>query len=98
MIYYCEVKQFSTYSLCKGLTAAAIMIPVMVSGSIQQTMGYRMFFIFVTISSLITMIVSLIVMADHDLGMKKRSFVDRNLRNNPRREPTPKSVAPKQKM
>ena len=98
MIYYCEVKQFSTYSLCKGLTALAIMIPVMVSGSMQQTMGYRMFFIFVTISSLITMIVSLIVMADHDLGKKNKRFVDKNGWNNPRREPTPKSVAPKQKL
>lgn len=65
VIYYSEVKRFSTYALCMSFVAVAIMIPTMLAGTLQETLGYRRFFIFTALCGIAPLIVSAIVLGLH---------------------------------
>ena len=67
LVYYSEVKRVSTYALCMSLVTVAVMIPMMLSGSLQQALGYRRFFILATLLGICTLITSALVMVDKDL-------------------------------
>ena len=71
LVYYSEVKRFSTYALCMSLVSTATMIPVMISGALQEAFGYRMFFIITACCGITTLIVSAIVMMDSELNEKE---------------------------
>ena len=47
------------------------MIPVMISGALQEAFGYRMFFIITACCGITTLIVSAIVMMDSELNEKE---------------------------
>ncbi len=67
LVYYSEVKRVSTYALCMSLVTVAVMIPMMLSGSLQQALGYRCFFILATLMGICTLITSALVMVDKEL-------------------------------
>lgn len=67
LVYYSEVKRVSTYALCMSLVTVAVMIPMMLSGSLQQALGYRRFFILATLMGICTLITSALVMVDKEL-------------------------------
>ena len=57
----------STYALCMSLATVSAMIPMMLSGSLQQALGYRRFFILTTLLGICTLITSALVMVDKEL-------------------------------
>ena len=67
LAYYSEVKRVSTYALCMSLVTVSVMIPMMLSGSLQQALGYRRFFILTTLLGVCTLITSALVMVDKEL-------------------------------
>ena len=67
LVYYSEVKRVSTYALCMSLATVSTMIPMMLSGSLQQALGYRSFFILTTLLGICTLITSALVMMDKEL-------------------------------
>ncbi len=67
LVYYSEVKRVSTYALCMSLVTVSVMIPMMLSGSLQQALGYRRFFILTTLLGICTLITSALVMVDKEL-------------------------------
>ncbi len=68
IVYYSEVKRFATYPLCLSLTTLSVMCGMMISGSLQQAMGYRQYFILTTFCCIAPVVVSLIV-----LGVERKS-------------------------
>lgn len=67
LVYYSEVKRVSTYAMCMSLVTVSVMIPMMLSGSLQQALGYRRFFILATLLGICTLITSALVMVDKEL-------------------------------
>lgn len=71
LIYFSE-GEFKTahYSLCTAFMALSMMLPGMVAGYIQETLGYTMFFAFVMLCCLVTVFVTLLLKVDPDYGKK----------------------------
>ncbi|MBO5603219.1 MAG: MFS transporter [Prevotella sp.] len=61
----------SHYALCTAFMALSMMLPGMVSGKLQQVMGYQSFFILVMILCVVTFIVTYIIKVDPSFGKKK---------------------------
>lgn len=61
----------SHYALCTAFMALSMMLPGMVSGKLQQVMGYQSFFILVMILCLVTFIVTYFIKVDPSFGKKK---------------------------
>ena len=71
MLYYCKGKyQTSHYAICTGFMAASLMFPGMLSGWLQQQLGYQNFFIFVMFACIITFAVAKMVKIDDSFGKK----------------------------
>ena len=72
LIYFSD-GEFKTahYSLCTAFMALSMMIPGMVAGYIQESIGYTAFFVFVMICCLVTVAVTLCVKVDPEYGKKK---------------------------
>ena len=62
----------SHYALCTAFMALSMMLPGMVSGALQQAMGYRSFFIMVMFLCVITFIVTYFIKVDPSFGKKKQ--------------------------
>ena len=77
LVYYSEVKRVSTYALCMSLVTVSVMIPVMLSGSLQQALGYRRFFILTTLSGVCTLITSALVMMDKELTEERNKQTEK---------------------
>ncbi len=77
LVYYSEVKRVSTYALCMSLVTVAVMIPMMLSGSLQQALGYRRFFILTTLLGICTLITSALVMVDKELTEEKNKQTEK---------------------
>ena len=71
LIYFSE-GEFKTahYSLCTAFMALSMMIPGMVAGYIQESIGYTGFFILVMVCCIVTVLVTMSVKVDPEYGKK----------------------------
>ena len=71
LIYFSE-GQYKTahYSLCTGFMALSMVIPGLVAGYIQEALGYTMFFGFVMVCCIVTVLVTLLLKVDPEYGKK----------------------------
>lgn len=70
LIYYSEGKyKTSHYAICTGLMALSMMTG-MIAGWIQETIGYRHFFVWTMICCIATIVVAMIVKVDPNFGKK----------------------------
>jgi PAT family beta-lactamase induction signal transducer AmpG len=58
------------YSICTGLMALGMMVPGMLSGRIQQFLGYQHFFIYVILMTIPAFIMAALVKIDPEFGKK----------------------------
>jgi PAT family beta-lactamase induction signal transducer AmpG len=58
------------YAICTGLMALGMMLPGMVSGRIQEALGYQHFFIWVCIATIPAFIMAALVKVDPEFGKK----------------------------
>ena len=71
LIYYSQGEhKTSHYALCTALMALSMMIPGFFAGALQETVGYRMFFIIVMFACSLTFIVSAYLKIDPEFGRK----------------------------
>ena len=59
------------FAICTGIMALGMMLPGMVSGKIQELIGYQNFFLWVMISTIPGFIVAALVKIPNNFGMKK---------------------------
>jgi PAT family beta-lactamase induction signal transducer AmpG len=59
------------FAICTGIMALGMMLPGMISGKIQELIGYQHFFLWVMISTIPGFIVAALVKIPKDFGMKK---------------------------
>jgi PAT family beta-lactamase induction signal transducer AmpG len=59
------------YAVCTGIMALGMMLPGMISGKIQELIGYQHFFLWVMISTLPGFIVAALVKIDPEFGKKR---------------------------
>ncbi len=71
LIYFSD-GEFKTahYSLCTAFMALSMMLPGMVAGYVQESLGYTNFFIFVMVCCLVTVAVTLLLKVDPEYGRK----------------------------
>lgn len=63
--------QTSHYAISTGIMALGMMLPGMISGILQEHMGYRTFFIWVIACCAVTCVVSAIIKYEPDFGKKQ---------------------------
>ena len=63
--------QTSHYAISTGIMALGMMLPGMISGILQEHMGYRTFFIWVIACCTVTCVVSAIIKYEPDFGKKQ---------------------------
>lgn len=63
--------QTSHYAISTGIMALGMMLPGMISGMLQEHMGYRTFFIWVIACCAVTCVVSAIIRYEPDFGKKQ---------------------------
>lgn len=72
LIYFARgEQQTSHYAISTGIMALGMMLPGMISGKLQEIMGYKMFFIWIIVCCSITFIVSALIKFEPDFGKKK---------------------------
>ena len=72
MLYYSQGEyKTSHYAICTGISYLGLMLPGMVSGYIKDAVGYRMFFIIVMLSCVVTFLVTAFLKIDPKFGLKK---------------------------
>lgn len=72
LIYFSEGEhKTSHYAICTGFMALGMMLPGMAAGWLQETIGYRHFFIWTMICCLFTILVCAFVKIDPAFGRKK---------------------------
>lgn len=72
LIYYSRGEhKTSHYALCTAFMALSMMIPGLFAGALQEAVGYRAFFIIVTLSCAMTYIVSYFLKIDDNFGKKE---------------------------
>lgn len=72
MIYISQgAHKTAHFAICTGIMAFGMMLPGMMSGKIQELIGYQHFFIWVMISTIPGFIVAALVKIDPGFGMKK---------------------------
>ena len=71
LIYFSE-GEFKTahYSLCTAFMALSMMVPGMIAGYIQEILGYTLFFGFVMVCCLVTVLVTLMLKVNPNYGKK----------------------------
>ena len=71
LIYYSEGKyKTAHYAICTGFMALSMMTG-MIAGWIQETVGYRSFFVWTMICCIATILVAIIVKVDSKFGLKQ---------------------------
>lgn len=72
LIYFSEGEhKTSHYAICTGFMALGMMLPGMAAGWLQETLGYRHFFVWTIICCLATFLVCLFIKIDPEFGKKK---------------------------
>lgn len=72
LIYFARGEhKTSHYAINTGIMALGMMLPGMISGWLQEIMGYRLFFIWIMFCCLITCAVSAIIKYEPDFGKKQ---------------------------
>lgn len=72
MIYICEGEyKTSHYAIATGFMALGMMLPGMISGMIQQAIGYKMFFLWVFVSLIPSFIIAKYLFIDPEFGKKR---------------------------
>ena len=64
-------KSTSVFAFCTAFQALGMMLPGMISGMLQEMMGYRTFFIWVIACCAVTCVVSAIIKYEPDFGKKQ---------------------------
>lgn len=71
LIYFARgEQQTSHYAISTGIMALGMMLPGMISGKLQEIMGYQLFFIWIIACCCITFIVSALIKFEPDFGKK----------------------------
>ena len=74
LIYYSQGEhKTSHYALCTAFMALSMMIPGMFAGALQESVGYRMFFIIVMLACAMTYVVTSYLKIDPEFGKKKQN-------------------------
>lgn len=72
LIYYSRGEfKTSHYAICTAFMALSMMIPGLFAGALQERVGYRAFFIIVTIACVFTFLVSLFIKVEPEFGKKE---------------------------
>ena len=72
LIYFSEGEHKTAhYAICTGIMALGMMLPGMMAGWLQETLGYRHFFIWTIICCLATYVVCAFLKIDPEFGKKK---------------------------
>lgn len=72
LIYFSEGEHKTAhYAMCTGFMALGMMLPGMMAGWLQETIGYRHFFVWTIICCLATFIVCAFLKIDPEFGKKK---------------------------
>jgi PAT family beta-lactamase induction signal transducer AmpG len=61
------------YAICTGIMALGMMLPGMLSGAIQEMVGYKTFFLWVVLSTIPGFIVALLVKIEPEFGKKREA-------------------------
>ena len=73
LIYYSQGEHKTAhYALCTAFMALSMMIPGLFAGALQETVGYRAFFVIVVVCCVMTYIVASLLQIDPDFGKKKK--------------------------
>jgi PAT family beta-lactamase induction signal transducer AmpG len=59
------------YAICTGLMALGMMVPGMISGMVQQALGYQHFFIYVCLMTIPAFLMAALVNIDPEFGRKR---------------------------
>ena len=71
LIYYARgTHETAHYAIATAFMAAGMMLPGMLSGVLQEWMGYKMFFVWIMVCCVVTFIVSAFLKIDKDFGKK----------------------------
>lgn len=72
LIYFADGEyKTSHYSLCTAFMALSMMLPGMMAGFMQESLGYTNFFIFVMVCCLVTVTVTSLIKVEPEFGKKK---------------------------
>lgn len=72
LIYFSQGEHKTAhYALCTAFMALSMMLPGLVAGQLQESVGYRTFFIIVVACCVITFVVTKLLKIDPEFGMKK---------------------------
>ena len=72
LIYFSDGEHKTAYySICTGFMALGMMIPGMISGWLQEMLGYNHFFIFIMIATIPTLLLIPFLKIDSEFGKKK---------------------------
>ena len=73
LIYFSEGQHKTAhYAMCTGIMALGMMLPGMMAGWLQETIGYRHFFVWTIICCLVTFAVCAFLKIDPEFGKKKK--------------------------
>ena len=79
MLYFSQGKsETAHYAICTAFMALSMMLPGMVAGWLEDTVGYINFFIIVMICCLFTVAVARLVKIDPSFGIKKQDSISKN--------------------
>lgn len=71
MLYFSKgAFQTSHYAFCTAISYLGLMLPGMLSGYMKDALGYRLFFVVVTVLCIITFLVASLIKVDKDFGKK----------------------------
>lgn len=72
MIYFCSDGNHKTahYAICTAFMALGMMLPGMIAGWLQEMLGYRLFFIWIMVCTLVTFAVTALLKIDSEFGKK----------------------------
>jgi len=74
MIYVADGPNKTThFAICTGFMALGMMLPGMISGWIQETLGYQHFFIWVLLATIPGFVITWFIQLDSDFGKKLES-------------------------
>ncbi len=72
LIYYARgTHETAHYAIATAFMAAGMMLPGMLSGSLQERMGYQRFFLWIMACCIVTFVVSAFLKIDKDFGKKQ---------------------------